>query len=157
MTRVLQHLWFEKDMEAAVSFYVSLVPGSSIHWNSAVAADNPSGPAGAVKIVSFSLGDQRYQAIEAGPLDPFNRSFSIVVECDDQAEIDRLWTALAEGGAVSQCGWLTDRWGLTWQIVPARLGELMNHPDRAKARRVAEAMLKMSKFDIAALEAAAVQ
>jgi predicted 3-demethylubiquinone-9 3-methyltransferase (glyoxalase superfamily) len=144
-------------MEAAVSFYVSLVPGSSIHWNSAVAADNPSGLAGAVKIVSFSLGDQRYQAIEAGPLDPFNRSFSIVVECDDQAEIDRLWTALAEGGAVSQCGWLTDRWGLTWQIVPARLGELMNHPDRAKARRVAEAMLKMSKFDIAALEAAAVQ
>ena len=157
MTKVFQHLWFEKDMEAAVRFYVSIVPGSSIHWNSAVAADNPSGPAGAVKIVSFSLGDQRYQAIEAGPLDSFNRSFSIVVECDDQAEIDRLWTALTDGGAPSQCGWLTDRWGLTWQIIPARLGELMNHPDRAKARRVTEAMLKMSKFDIAALEAAAAQ
>jgi predicted 3-demethylubiquinone-9 3-methyltransferase (glyoxalase superfamily) len=155
MTRVLQHLWFEKDMEAAVRFYVSIVPGSSIHWNSAVAADNPSGPAGAVKIIAFSLGDQSYQAIEAGPLDPFNRSFSIAVQCDTQNEIDRLWAALTEGGSPSQCGWLTDRWGLSWQIVPARLGELMSDPDRAKAKRVAEAMLKMSKFDIAALEAAA--
>ncbi|MBV8681770.1 MAG: VOC family protein [Caulobacteraceae bacterium] len=155
MTRVLQHLWFEKDMEAAVSLYVSLIPGSAIHWRSAVAADNPSGPAGAVKIIGFSLGDQAYQAIEAGPLDPFNRSFSIMVQCDDQPQIDRLWTALTEGGSPSQCGWLKDRWGLSWQVVPVRLGELMNQPDRAKARRVAEAMLKMSKFDIAALEAAA--
>ena len=155
MTRVLQHLWFEKDMEAAVRLYVSLIPGSSIRWTSGVPADNPSGPAGAVKIMAFGLGDQSYQAIQAGPLDPFNRSFSIVVECDDQAEIDHLWAALTEGGSPSQCGWLKDRWGLSWQIVPKRLGELMSDPDRAKAKRVAEAMLKMSKFDIAALEAAA--
>ena len=155
MTKVRQHLWFEKDMEAAIRLYVSLIPGSSINWTSAVPADNPSGPAGGVKILSFNLGDQAYQSIEAGPLDPFNRSFSIMVECDDQEQIDRLWAALTEGGSPSQCGWLRDRWGLSWQIIPRRLGELMLDPDRAKAKRVAEAMLKMSKFDIATLEAAA--
>jgi predicted 3-demethylubiquinone-9 3-methyltransferase (glyoxalase superfamily) len=94
-------------------------------------------------------------AIEAGPLDPFNHSFSIMVECDTQAEIDRLWDALKQGGATEQCGWLRDRWGLSWQIAPKKLGELMMDPDRAKAKRVTEAMLKMVKFDIAALEAAA--
>ena len=106
-------------------------------------------------LVPFTLGDQRYMAIEAGPLDRFNHSFSIVVECEDQAEIDRLWDALKEGGSVEQCGWLRDRWGLCWQITPKRLGELMNGPDAAKAKRVAAAMLKMVKFDIAQLEAAA--
>jgi len=155
MAKVAQHLWFVKDMEPAVRFYTDLIPGSSIDWISALPADNPSGPAGSVRIASFRLGDQRYQAIEAGPLDPFNHSFSIVVECDDQAEVDRLWDALKEGGSTEQCGWLRDRWGLSWQITPRRLGELMGDPDPAKAKRVAEAMLKMVKFDIAALEAAA--
>ena len=155
MTKVTQHLWFEKDMEAAVRFYTSLIPGSSLGWISAVAAVNPSGPAGSVKLAAFTLGDQRYMAIEAGPLDPFNHSFSIIVECDDQAEIDRLWDALRDGGSIEHCGWLRDRWGLSWQITPRRLGELMRDPDRAKAKRVTEAMLKMVKFDIAGLEAAA--
>ena len=153
--KVTQHLWFEKDMEAALRFYTSLIPGSSVSWSSAVPADNPSGPAGSVKIAAFTLGDQRYMAIEAGPLDPFNHSFSIMVECDDQAEIDRLWNALKEGGSVEQCGWLRDRWGLSWQITPKRLGELMRDPHPGTAKRVAEAMLKMVKFDIAGLEAAA--
>lgn len=152
---VTQHLWFEKDMEVAIGLYTSLIPGSSIEWTSAVAADNPSGPAGSVKIMAFTLGDQRYMAIEAGPLDPFNHSFSIMVECETQEEIDRLWDALKEGGSVEQCGWLRDRWGLCWQIVPKRLGELMNDPDAEKAKRVTEAMLKMIKLDIAGLEAAA--
>jgi predicted 3-demethylubiquinone-9 3-methyltransferase (glyoxalase superfamily) len=138
-----------------VHFYTSLIPDSSMGWISAVPADNPSGPAGSVKIAAFTLGDQRYMAIEAGPLDPFNHSFSIIVECDDQAEIDRLWNALNDGGSVEHCGWLRDRWGLSWQIIPRRLGELMRDPDRRKAKRVTEAMLKMVKFDIAALEAAA--
>jgi predicted 3-demethylubiquinone-9 3-methyltransferase (glyoxalase superfamily) len=155
MTKVTQHLWFEKDMEAAVRFYTSLIPGSSQGWISAIPADNPGGPAGSVRIAAFTIGDQRYMAIEAGPLDPFNHSFSIIVECDDQAEIDRLWDALKDGGSVEHCGWLRDRWGLSWQITPRRLGELMMDPDRAKAKRVTEAMLKMVKFDIAALEAAA--
>jgi len=155
MMKVTQHLWFEKDMEAALRFYTSLIPGSSILWTSAVPADNPSGPAGRVKLAGFTLGDQRYQAIEAGPLDRFNHSFSIVVECDDQAEIDRLWDALKEGGSVERCGWLRDRWGLSWQITPKRLGELMKGSEPSKAKRVAEAMLTMVKFDIAGLEAAA--
>ena len=155
MMKVKQHLWFEKDMEAAVRFYTSLIRGSSVEWTSTVPADTPSGPAGSVKIAAFMLGDQRYMAIEAGPLDPFNHSFSIIVECDSQAEIDRLWDALKEGGTIEQCGWLRDHWGLAWQITPKRLGELMSDPDPAKAKRVTEAMLKMVKFDIAGLEAAA--
>ncbi len=155
MAKVTQHLWFEKDMEAAIRFYAGLIPGSSVAWVSTVPADTPSGPEGSVKIAAFTLGDQRYMAIEAGPLDAFNHSFSILVECEDQAEIDRLWAALSEGGAIEQCGWLRDRWGLSWQITPKRLGELMRDPDRAKAKRVTEAMLRMKKFDIAALEAAA--
>ena len=153
--KVTQHLWFEKDVEAAIGFYTSLIPGSAIEWTTTIPAETPSGPAGSVKIASFTLGDQRYMAIEAGPLDPFNHSFSIMVECDTQAEIDRLWAALKEGGSTEQCGWLRDRWGLFWQIAPKRLGELMMDPDRAKAKRITEAMLKMVKFDIAALEAAA--
>lgn len=155
MVKISQHLWFENDMEAAVRFYVSLVPGSQIEWMSALPVDNPSGPANSVKLAAFTLGDQRYRAIQAGPLDPFNHSFSVVVECDDQAEIDRLWDALGEGGSIEQCGWLRDRWGLCWQITPTRLGELMSDPDVEKVKRVSEAMLKMVKFDIAGLEAAA--
>lgn len=153
--KVSQHLWFEKDMEEAVRFYTSLIPGSSVDWISAIPADTPSGPAGSVRLAGFTLGDQRYMAIEAGPLDPFNHSFSIIVGCDSQDEIDRLWDALSEGGQVEQCGWLKDRFGLSWQITPTRLGELMSDPDPAKAKRVTEAMLKMVKFDIAGLEAAA--
>lgn len=153
--KITQHLWFEKDMEPAVRFYTSLIPGSSVDWVSTLPADNPSGPAGSVKLAGFTLGDQRYMAIEAGPLDPFNHSFSIIIECETQGEIDRLWDALKEGGSTEQCGWLRDRWGLSWQITPKRLGELMSDPNQAKAKRVAEAMLKMTKFDIAGLEAAA--
>ena len=153
--KVTQNLWFEKDMEEAVRFYTSLIPGSSVDWILAVPADTPSGPAGSVRLAGFTLGDQRYMAIEAGPLDPFNHSFSIIVGCDSQEEIDRLWEALSEGGQVEQCGWLRDRFGLSWQITPTRLGELMSDPDPAKAKRVTEAMLKMVKFDIAGLEAAA--
>ncbi|MFZ5730883.1 MAG: VOC family protein, partial [Pseudomonadota bacterium] len=153
--KVTQHLWFEKDMAAAVSLYTSLIPGSKVVRSSAVMADNPSGPAGSVKMMSFTLGDQNYMAIEAGPLDPFNHAFSIMVECDTQAELDRLWDALKAGGAVEQCGWLRDRWGLSWQIAPRRLGELMSDPDPQVVRRVTEQMMRMVKLDIAPLEAAA--
>lgn len=155
MTRVTQHLWFERGMEEAVTFYTSLIPGSALHWISSLPADSPSGPAGSVRLAGFTLGDQNYQAIEAGPLDPFNHSFSIMVECDEQAEIDFLWEELGKHGSYEQCGWLRDRWGLSWQITPRRLGELMMDPDPARVKRVAEAMMQMVKFDIAALEAAA--
>ncbi len=153
--KVTQNLWFEKDMEGAIGFYTSLIPGSAREWTGALPAESPSGPADSVKIASFTIGDQRYQAFEAGRSDTFNHTFSIVVECETQAEIDRLWDALGEGGMIEQCGWLRDRWGLAWQIVPKQLGELIRDADRAKARRVAEAMLKMVKLDIAGLEAAA--
>jgi len=153
--KVTQHLWFEKDMEAAVGFYVDLIPNSRIESVSAVMADNPAGPAGSVKIAAFVLGGQNYMAMEAGPLDPFNHSFSIMVECDDQAQLDRLWDALKEGGSTEECGWLKDRWGLSWQIAPKRLRELVEDPDPAKVKRVTEQMLKMVKLDIAPLEAAA--
>jgi predicted 3-demethylubiquinone-9 3-methyltransferase (glyoxalase superfamily) len=153
--KVTQHLWFEKDMDAAIGFYTALIPGSAVHWVTPLPADTPSGPAGSVRLAGFTLGDQRYQAIEAGPLDPFNHAFSIMVECDSQAEVDRLWDALKDGGAVEQCGWLKDRWGLSWQILPKRLGELMTDPDPAKVKRVTEAMLQMVKIDTAGLEAAA--
>lgn len=153
--KITQHLWFEKDMDAALRCYIDLIPGSSLTWYSTLPADTPSGPAGSVKLATFVLGDQRYAAIEAGPLDPFNHSFSIMVECADQAEVDRLWEALSDGGSVEQCGWLRDRWGLSWQIVPKRLTELMADPDSLKVKRVTEAMLRMVKLDIAGLEAAA--
>ena len=155
MAKVTQHLWFEKDMEAAVRFYTATIPGSSMDGIQGLPADSPAGATGRVRFASFTIGDQRYRAIEAGPLDPFNHSFSIVVQCDDQAEIDRLWDALGQGGSTERCGWLKDRWGLSWQIVPAVLGSLMSGPDRARAGRVTEAMLTMTKFDIAALERAA--
>lgn len=153
--KVTQCLWFDKDMEAALRLYTSLIPGSSVDWDSVLAADSPAGPAGSVKIAGFTLGDQRYMAFECGRPEGFNHANSILVECDTQAEIDRLWDALGKDGQIEQCGWLRDRWGLAWQIQPKRLRELMDDPDRAKAKRVAEAMLKMVKLDIAELEAAA--
>lgn len=153
--QVTQCLWFEKDMAAALRLYTSLIPGSSLDWNSALAADSPGGPAGSVKMAGFTLGGQRYMALQCPRPDAFNHAVSIMVECDSQAEIDRLWEALGDGGQFQDCGWLRDRWGLAWQIQPKRLGEIMRGPDRAAAKRVAEAMLRMTKMDLAAIEAAA--
>jgi predicted 3-demethylubiquinone-9 3-methyltransferase (glyoxalase superfamily) len=154
--KVTQCLWFEKDMDAALSLYTSLIPGSSLDWGSALAADSPSGPADSVKIAGFTLGDQRYMAFQAaGRPGAFNHCISITIECDTQGEIDHLWEALGKDGQYEQCGWLRDRWGLAWQIVPKRLSELTRSPDKAVAKRVTEAMLKMVKIEIAGLEAAA--
>lgn len=154
--KVTQCLWFEKDMDAALRLYTSLIPGSSLDWESALPAESPSGPPDSVKIAGFTLGDQRYMAFQAaGRPGAFNHCVSIMIECDNQAEIDRLWEALGKDGQYEQCGWLRDRWGLAWQINARQLGELQKGPDRAAAKRVTEAMLKMVKIDIAALEAAA--
>lgn len=152
---VVQSLWFARDMAAAVAFYTSLIPGSGIDTEWTMAAESPSGPPGSVKVTTFHLGDQRYQAMEAGDGVPFNPAFSITVLCEDQGEVDRLWSAISEGGgAPVECGWIRDRWGLSWQIVPRRLFELMAQPDKVAAKRVAEAMMKMVKLDIGVLEAA---
>ena len=153
--KITPFLWYAKEAEEAAAFYCSIFPDSRITKVWTLASESPSGPPGSVKIVEFMLFGQAFTAMSAGPLDPFNHAISLVVSCDDQAELDRYWNGLLQGGgAPEQCGWLRDRFGLAWQIVPKALGELMGDPDRAKAKRAADAMLKMTKFDIAALKAA---
>lgn len=155
MSKVISHLWFAENAREAVEFYVSVVPNSSIGRETTVPAETPSGPPGSVSIIEFKLDGQAFTALEAGPFDPFNHSFSIQLECDSQQEIDRIWDAfIANGGEAEQCGWLKDRWGLSWQIVPRVLGEMVAHPDRERAKRATEAMLGMVKLDIAGLERA---
>lgn len=154
MSKIAPHLWFAERAEEAAAFYVSLFPDSRIDRVTGIPADTPSGPAGSVQVVDFTLAGQQFMAIGAGPLDPFNHAISFVVNCDDQAEVDRLWDALSDGGLAEQCGWLKDRYGVSWQIVPTVLGELIADPDREKARRVMEAMLQMVKLDIAGLRRA---
>jgi predicted 3-demethylubiquinone-9 3-methyltransferase (glyoxalase superfamily) len=155
LQKIIPHLWYAREAEEAARFYASIFPDSRVDRVTALPADTPSGPAGSVAVVEFTLFGQPFMAISAGPLDPFNHAISFVVACEDQAEVDRYWDALLQdGGAPEQCGWLKDRYGLSWQIVPAVLGEMINDPDRRKARRVAEAMLKMVKLDVAGLKAA---
>jgi predicted 3-demethylubiquinone-9 3-methyltransferase (glyoxalase superfamily) len=152
--KIVPHLWFVDQAVEAAKFYVSLFPDSSVGSVTLIPADTPSGPAGSVAVVEFTLAGQPFMAISAGPLDPFNHAISFLVNCDDQAEIDRLWDALSAGGEIEMCGWLKDRYGVSWQIVPTALGEMMKDSDRARARRVMEAMLQMKKLDIARLEQA---
>lgn len=152
--KIVPHLWYAKEAEEAARFYTSIFPDSRVDAVTAMPADTPSGPAGSVKVVEFTLVGQPFVAFSAGPLDAFNHAVSFMVECDDQAEIDRYWDALGAGGTIEQCGWLRDRYGLFWQIAPTRLTEMMKSPDKAAARRATEAMLKMKKLDVAALESA---
>jgi predicted 3-demethylubiquinone-9 3-methyltransferase (glyoxalase superfamily) len=154
VSRIIPSLWYSDQAEEAAAFYASLLPNSKVDSVTALPADSPSGPAGSVKVVEFTLMGQPFMAMSAGPLDPFNHSVSFVVECDDQREVDRLWDALGAGGKIEQCGWLRDRYGLCWQIVPKALGEMMKDPDRTKAKRVAEAMMEMVKLDVAGLQKA---
>ena len=155
MPKIVSHLWFARNAREAVEFYVSTIPNSAIGGTTTVPAETPSGPPGSVKVIEFTLADQNFIALEAGPLDPFNHAFSILVECDSQEEINRIWDAfLDNGGEAEQCGWLKDRWGLSWQIAPRILGEMMSSPDREAAKRTTEVMLGMVKLDIAALERA---
>jgi len=152
--KIVPHLWYAKEAVEAANFYVSLFPDSRVDRVTPIPADTPSGPAGSVQVVEFTLAGQPFMAISAGPLDPFNHAISFMVNCDDQAEIDRYWDALSAGGTIEQCGWLRDRYGLCWQIVPTVLGEMMKDPDPERARRAMEAMLQMKKLDIARLEEA---
>jgi predicted 3-demethylubiquinone-9 3-methyltransferase (glyoxalase superfamily) len=154
MTRIIPCLWYNRQAEEAAKFYASILPNSKVESVTSLPAESPSGPPGSVKIVEFTLLGQPFMAFSAGPLDEFNHSISFTVECENQAEIDRLWDALGAGGTIEQCGWLRDRYGLCWQITPKILGEMMKDPDRARAKRVAEAMLEMVKLDIAGLQQA---
>lgn len=152
--KIKTHLWYAKEAEEAARFYTSIFPDSRVDRVTAMPAESPSGPAGSVKLVEFTLFEQPFLAISAGPLDPFNHAISLVVSCDDQGEIDRYWAALSKGGEIEQCAWLKDKYGVCWQIVPSILDDLIADTDLVRARRVTEAMLKMVKLDIAGLKAA---
>ena len=154
MQKITPFLWYSTQAEEAAAFYASVFPDSTVGRVTTLPSKSSSGPPGSVKIVEFVLSGQPFIAMSAGPLDPFNHAVSFVVNCDDQAELDRTWNALLEGGSAEQCGWLKDRFGLSWQIVPTVLGQMMADPDRIKAKRAADAMLKMVKIDIAVLQAA---
>jgi predicted 3-demethylubiquinone-9 3-methyltransferase (glyoxalase superfamily) len=155
MQKITPCLWFEGNAEEAVRFYTALFDGPilDIHHSR---TDTPSGKEGTVLLLKFQLAGQEYLALNGGRHDQFNDAISLSVDCADQAEVDRLWTALtADGGRPVACGWLKDKYGLSWQIIPRRLPELLAHPDPAVGKRVMHAMMEMVKLDVDALEAAA--
>ncbi|MEW9550061.1 VOC family protein [Nonomuraea sp. NPDC050783] len=150
MQKITTFLWFDHEAEQAAAFYTSLFAGSRI-----VRVQRQGGE-GAVMTVEFELAGQRFLALNGGPHFTFNEAVSLYVDCESQEEVDELWGKLtADGGEESRCGWLKDRWGLSWQIVPRRLPELLNDPDPDRARRATEAMMGMQKIDLAAMEKAA--
>ena len=154
-SKIFTHLWYAKDAEGAAHFYASIFPDSRVDRVTPLLSESPSGPPGSVKVVDFTLFGQRFQAITAGPHHDFNDAISMVVLCDDQAELDRYWNALLAGGGKPQaCGWLTDKYGLRWQIVPAIMDEMMRDTNPERSKRVTDAMLQMVKLDIAVLEKA---
>ena len=156
MSNVSTCLCYGKDAELAVRFYVSLVPGSSLDHILRSPGTWPGGEAEDVLLVTFTLGGQSFQALNGGAPANYGAAASISVECADQAEVDRLWMALtADGGSETMCGWLRDKWGAPWQIVPEALPRLLADPDSNGSARVFAAMTKMIKLDIAALERAA--
>jgi predicted 3-demethylubiquinone-9 3-methyltransferase (glyoxalase superfamily) len=149
-------LWFDGDAEEAARLYTSLFPNSHIDSVDRSPADTPSGPEGSVITVNFTLDGRSYIGLNGGPDFKFTEAVSFSIDCDDQAEVDRYWDALlADGGKPSVCGWLYDRFGLSWQVVPRQLPEMLNSQDRPAAKRAMEAMLKMVKIDVAELERAA--
>jgi predicted 3-demethylubiquinone-9 3-methyltransferase (glyoxalase superfamily) len=156
MSKVSTCLWFGKDVEVAVRFYISLVPGSSLENIQRSPGAWPGGEAGDVILMTFTLGGQSFQALNGGAPASYGTAASISVECSDQAEVDRLWAALtADGGSEIKCGWLRDRWGVPWQIFPEVLPRLLADADPAVSGRVFAAMTGMVKLDISALERAA--
>ena len=153
--KIFTFLWYAKEAEEAARLYASIFPDSRVDRVTTMQSDSPSGPPGSVKVVDFTLFGQRFQAMTAGPHHDFNDAISLVVECDDQKELDRYWNALLEGGGRPQaCGWLIDRYGVRWQIVPRVLVDMMADPDPARSKKVSDAMLKMVKLDVAAIEKA---
>ena len=154
MQRITPFLWFDTQAEEAVNFYTAIFANSKILGISRYGENSP-GPAGSVMTVDFEIEGQRFVALNGGPIYHFTPAISLMVDCWTQEEVDRLWERLtSDGGKPVQCGWLADKYGLSWQIVPNRLLELISDPDPAKSNRVMQAMLKMTKIDIAALEAA---
>ncbi|HVF76317.1 MAG TPA: VOC family protein [Acidimicrobiales bacterium] len=154
MQKIIPSLWFDGQAEEAAELYVSLFPNSRVNDVVRYGPDSP-GPEGTVMTVSFELDGQQFLGINGGPQFPFTEAVSFQIACADQDEVDHYWDALVEGGEVSTCGWLKDRFGLSWQVIPTRLHELLGDPDPDRSYRATQAMLQMKKIDIAALEAAA--
>lgn len=153
--KITPFLWFDNNAEAAAQFYTSIFKNSKILAVSRYGDAGP-GPKGSVMVVKFQIAGQEVTALNGGPRFTFSEAFSFVVSCDNQKEIDEYWSKLtAGGGEESMCGWLKDKFGFSWQIIPANLGQLMGQKDPKKANRVMRALLKMRKLDIAALEQAA--
>jgi predicted 3-demethylubiquinone-9 3-methyltransferase (glyoxalase superfamily) len=156
MNKITPCLWYDGDAEEAARFYVTLLPDSRIDSVSRSPTDYPAGKAGDVLTVEFTLAGQAFLGLNGGPGNPFTDAVSFQIHTEDQAETDRLWDAIAgAGGEPVACSWIKDRWGLSWQIVPKRLTELMHDPDPARAKRVMEAMMTMVKIDVAEIERAA--
>lgn len=156
MKKIVPCLWFDTEGEAAAEFYMSVFPNSRILDVSHYGEAGPR-PAGTVMTVNFELNGQEFLALNGGPEFTFSEAISFQVFCEDQDEVDRYWSALSEGGEEGPCGWLKDRFGLSWQIVPTRLGELLSDPDPERSQRAMKAMLGMKKIDVAELERSAAE
>jgi predicted 3-demethylubiquinone-9 3-methyltransferase (glyoxalase superfamily) len=154
MPRITPWLWFDTEAQEAAEFYTSVFANSRVTDVSHYGENMPR-PAGTVMTVSFELDGQEFVGLNGGPEFSFNESISFQIECADQAEVDHYWSRLSDGGKEGPCGWLTDRYGVSWQVVPRRLHELFRDPDQGRANRAVQAMLRMQKIDIAALERAA--
>ena len=153
MQKIVTYLWFDNQAEQAAELYTSLFDNSRM-VNVTRYGDAGPGPKGTAMIVAFELAGQEFFALNGGPQYKFTEAVSLLVNCENQAEVDRLWGKLTEGGEEQPCGWLKDRFGLSWQIIPTALSRLMGDPDPEKAGRVVQAMLQMSKIDVAGLEGA---
>lgn len=154
MPKITPFLWFNDDAEAAAKTYVALIPNSKILETSRYAEGGPM-PAGTAMTVRFQIDGQELIALNGGPHYKHTPAFSLMINCETQEEVDRYWDKLGEGGRYDQCGWLQDKWGLSWQITPVILPQLMNDKDKARAGRAMAAMMTMQKLDIAALKRAA--
>ena len=151
--RITPCLWFDDNAEAAVNHYVSIFPNSKINKIARYGEAGPGKP-GSVMMMTFELDGHGFQALNGGPMFKFTEAISLSVACADQAEVDHYWSRLLEGGTPSRCGWLKDRFGLSWQINPIVLGQMLGDEDRERAGRVMQAMLKMGKIEIAELQRA---
>jgi len=153
MQKITPFLWFDGNAEEAMNFYVSIFKNSKI-CSVARYGDAGPGPKGSVMTGTFQIEGQEFMALNGGPQYKFTPAISFFVSCQTQEEVDELWEKLSAGGAKNRCGWLNDKFGVCWQIIPATLGELLHDKDPEKSKRVMQAMLKMDKIDIAALKAA---
>ncbi len=155
LSKISPCLWFANDGEEAAKLYTSVIPNSKIDHILRAPTDYPGGKKGSALVVNFTLGGQTFQALNGGEKGEYTQALSLSVDCADQAEVDRIWDGLLQGGGTPvQCSWLRDRWGVSWQIVPRALPEMLADKDPAKAARVFQAMMQMVKIDVAALKKA---